>query len=560
MEVDTSVQQPTDLFERHDFILNSIQSRIESIALNSESNHEQDASNLYEHAQKVLEESSDNGTDISDLLSTALKKSIVHVLKGNLTKSTDEAFDTAIRIVQMSIHLAKQQKPQNSNEKCVSDKIPLTLLEYLFTFHQQSDLLRRIDSIRDCFNQFNPRVPEKLGLSPRSVIWAVKLVVCCLNRDRSYLNPVLSARMCLMLAASMSTWHMSGMNKRGLCNTEKRFDYERALKEEQNSDVDVSLYRSFWRIQEFMLDPSTVDTTIAWKHAIESMRKVLEAFEVIPKTEPKSDYTGQVPHYFTSPSLLQLQLSDARLRQHVLLQFVIFLHYLESFGEMSASNTKDASAKGQKGELYRSLFSDTGEGNQMQARVLSLLEKDSSVQFRRFIASIFVRERRWMYWKEKTGWSHLQPKMRKEPAKKFIRRSRDSDGNDMPPAKRARGRNSWLERQKGWEQMPRNPTDPLKEEGCVVPGTKDILDEVKEDVDDDDITEDFKRKNDSKYVWKTMRILSDEGTGLLLKAVDNKAKLGHDLELCLPSVETVETTDLSKEEMNGSAKETATAS
>lgn len=509
-----------DLVQTHAAALHDVLSALLSIPTGEDMKLGEVADNIYSVAEK-------HKMDSKELLGRAISKAVVDVLKGGICHDISQAnieFRRALSIVDVSIALMRLRR--------VEEKLPCTLLEFVFTFCTRGQLSSSVNLIRSRFAAYRAASP-----SSKMDLFLIKTAVSCINRDQKGSDPELSGRLRLMLASALPVWHPSGMNRRGTFNTANENEYENALKESDCEGVDISLYKSFWGVQSFMRNPSLGETTGPWADATSSMDTVLSAFETLPcPAESPMAHDSSNPKYMTAGSILRLQMVDIRVRRHVLMQFLIFLHHLQVVGESHRSE-KDTAAALAKAKFCKSLFEEGAAGDVLKVRIYKLLDKDSSGKFRRFISSLLQREKRWIDWKKHRGYKHLDAN-RKEAPKSFKRRAvlapYPNSSKPLPKKRKQNGMESdWKTRQSSWKILPPSErmgplTDPDR---CPVPSLKDLKDELREDMNDPEVTEDSKRKNDTKYLWRSLRMLCEESVDTLSQVIDLNSKRGYNLEI-----------------------------
>lgn len=462
-----------------------------------------------------------------DVLVLVFRKTMVDVLQPALTPDPEvrkTTFKLALTLVDASISLVA--------EKSVEGSLPPVLLELLFAFNTQAELARQIPAIRQRFEAFHAVTQDS------KVLFMIKAAMSCINRDKPGSNPRLTGYFRLMLASALPTWHASGLSRRIQFNNSNVIDYDSILNEQNAPNFDAALYRSFWRAQSVLSNPTLTESRDGWRDVSQAVSHVLSALETLPpeNKETTEDVTfisdavgGQttIPKYLTSPSILRRQLEDIRVRRQVLTQYAILLHLLE-IGVPMIQPAKPSPAVEATAEYFRNLFKH-GEGSLLKSRVFHVLEKDSA-KFRRFITSMLRKERRWVGWKKKTlGFNHLMRKGVSAPSSFKRRKTKTVIGeSEFEWLDYAKG---WKERQSAWQLPPQEERlYELKERGVEEPWSVEIfMMELKEDMRDTEITDDMKRKNDSKYVWRTLRTLFEEEIGGAIK-ISTREGGGCDLE------------------------------
>lgn len=503
---------PVDFLSQHDARLDVLVSKITSALHSPDSTPDKLASLAYEY-------SSSAATSVSssrDLLSRAFHKAALISLRGGHVHNAEarlRAFDTSLILVDSTISLLQ--------EKRIEARLPITLLEVTFSFHTQTELANRISTIRRRFEAIRAAHPEKVA-----ELYIIKSIMSCINRDQSGSNPVLSGYLRLILAASLPVWHPSGMNRRGQYNTSNIPDYENVLKNEDAPDIDVALYKAFWGAQALVANPSMAESPPQWREAFFSIERVLSAFKAVPPSKELDAFTplskdktekmrSRIPKYLTSPSILRLQLGDIRVRRHVLMQYAIFLHHLETVAGFIPSG-KDTPTSKIGIEFCKKLFSIGGEGIKLRKQVYDVMNADCDGKYKRFVTSLLQRERRWLHWKKHTTYAHLSAKKVSAPTifkRRKVRSKISEDGMmEREPV------SDWEARQKAWfVPSPSSRAAPLIERAKTELWSAEVLKmELKEDMEDEEVSEDMKRRNDSKYVWRTLRMLCEEDVACLV--------------------------------------------
>ncbi|KAI0560693.1 THO complex subunit 1 transcription elongation factor [Gracilaria domingensis] len=369
---------------------------------------------------------------------------------------------------------------------------PVTYLHYLFSFITLDDIVANLDAVRKRITAL-PR-------TPRRQLYFIKLFQSAIERDTHGLNAIRSGRLRLMLAESLRAWHPSGMNRRGAYAI-----HPIAYDPLPESNVDAALYNALWGLQKFLQNPSIAETERLWKEAASSLDTVISAFE---STAVRSDTVPHGVDYPTSPNVLNLQLADTHFRRHMLVQYAIFLHHLETTGSLPIGE-KDTHAVRQNADFCGKLFGRNGSGEQLKHRVLALLEKDDGNRLKHFVQSLLQREKVWLRWK-RTNYSHLETGVAKSPTV-FKKRTVLWHQKD-----KTTGFNNWLQRIKSLETAPENgDIYAALFDRSPVPGVKELKQALQEDLDDAELDEGSKRKNDRKFKWRSLRTLMDEDVAVL---------------------------------------------
>lgn len=409
---------------------------------------------------------------------------------------------------------------QLSQKGTLDNHAPVTILHYIFTFATLDDLVANLGAIRQRISAIPPTRLLQL--------YFIKLFQSAIERDAHGLNPIRSGRLRITLATSLRAWHPSSMNRRGTYSIHP-IPYD-PLPEE---NVDAALYNSLWGLQKFLQNPSLVETLGPWREFATALDTVLSAFETTPVS---SDTPPHGVDYPTSPSVLSLQLGDNHFRLHMLVQYAILLHHLETTASLPVTS-KDSQSARQNAEFCAKLFSSGGEGEALKIRVFGLLEKDDSGRLKRLIQGVLQRERVWIRWKKRSHYSHLKTGPVGSPTA-FKRRTVLWHQKDKPS-----GINSWLTRINSLEvQFPDgNIYAPLSERSPI-PGVKELKEALEEDRNDQTLEQEFKRKNDKKFRWRALRTLMDDDVFTLSK-LSKSSTLDLDEMLDEKDINTKETKD-----------------
>ncbi|CDF77546.1 THO complex subunit 1, putative [Chondrus crispus] len=500
--------------------MNAMHGALISLLVAPKSNPESVATQLHEQSQEY----SPNGRG---LLERVLKRATVDILKGGIQEPSDpkSAFSNALAIVDCAVVLMRNGH--------VEERLPWTLLEFVFSSCTRGQLSSGIGAIRERFDSY-----RRAATTAITHVYVIKAAMSCINRDQHGSDPLLSGRLRLILAAALPVWHPSGLNRRGHVYDGGKIDLGSEMENTKESDFDAALYKAFWGVQEFMQNPSLAENEDVWNTARVAIERILDTFETIstlrnPSVAPESPS----PKYMAAPSLLHLQLVDVRARRHVLIQLVIFLHYLEVIGQTAPSEKTTPSAYKKHG-FCKSLFESDGKGTIIKGRVYALLDRDCPGKFKRFVVSLLQRERKWIDWKKRTGYKHLNAP-RSEAPKEFKRRRvlspvPDSLAPDQSK-RRPDGPEEWELRQAAWTVLPKSERiDPLRDPTRLkVSSIQDLKTQLQEDMEDPDITDDLKRIKNPKFVWRSLRLLCEESISTLLQITEPLSEHGVNLERCL---------------------------
>lgn len=386
------------------------------------------------------------------------------------------------------------------------------------------------------------RLQDYAGLVKQKAVLYVQVTVSLIDCDKSGYDPVLAGKLRLTSAAPLPVWHPSGLNRKAAYNTDIELDYETPLKYVQDtSGIDLALYKHVWSVQIWTRNPPMAERQDGWSLVQAGMDKVLEALETLQTARKDWQWNNEEDSvlYMVSPATLRLQLVDLRFRLRTLVQYVLFLKQLELMGDTLPSGKESADLL-ERIEFCKTLFAQGGEGDKMMTRVFKQMDRDSGGKFKRFILPLLQMDRKWVYFK-RTGYKHFYDGAGEAP-KAFKRRAVLSSvptlGHDKARQELesfATGDNeNWKKRQESWKVPSNDRMAPLKDpDRWMAPGLETLKGQLREDCEDEDITEDMKRKNDTKFVWRSLRMLCEESVETLAQVADLKSKGGCNLERCI---------------------------
>ncbi|KAL6493814.1 suppressor of the transcriptional defect of hpr1 by overexpression [Orobanche gracilis] len=298
---------------------------------------------------------------------------------------------------------------------------------------------------------------------------------------------VFCGRIIMFLAHFFPLSERSAVNIKGVFNTSNETKYEKEAAD--CNTIDFNFYKTFWSLQEFFSNPSSLASALTkWHKFTSSLTAVLNTFAA----QPLSDEEGSAINledegsnfrikYLTSSNLMGLELKDPSFRRHVLVQCLILFDYLKAPGK----NDKD-------------LLSDTmkEEIETCEERVKNLLEMTPprGKEFLHSIEHILERERNWVWWKRDGC-----PPFEKQPIEKELPQE---SGRKLRP--RWRLGNKELSQLWKWaDQNPNALTDPQR---VRTPSIMDYWKPLAEDMDESaGIEDEYHHKNNRVYCWKGLR-------------------------------------------------------
>ncbi|CAE1172265.1 THOC1 [Acanthosepion pharaonis] len=289
-----------------------------------------------------------------------------------------------------------------------------------------------------------------------------------------------------------------------------RMEFEDGEMEEANSmvPIDYNLYRKFWALQDFFRKPVQCYEKLSWMTFVSNADEVLTAFSSYKLDDMKTSrkkldksYMPEAQTYFakylTSEKLLNLQLADSNFRRYVLVQFLIFMQYLNAPVKFKNANyvlTED-----------QNVWLKTTE-----EKVYLLLKEtppDGEI-FAKSIQHILKREENWNVWKN-DGCPSFE---RNKPATDVHHKQRvkrKSLGADLMASggKIIKMGNPELTRL--WNLCPDNNEACKSEKRIFLPTLEDFFVDAIEQADPEAMMdEDLKLVNEQVFQWKALRLLA----------------------------------------------------
>jgi len=286
---------------------------------------------------------------------------------------------------------------------------------------------------------------------------------------------------------------------------------------------DYTFYESFWSLQHDFSNPSKISVA-DFLQRVRSLVQGLESHGVLQPSSAASDTTvnattttttapRQPTKYLTSSRLLHVQLSDPDFRIHVLTQFLIAAHHLQS--EIPVFGTKLADFLQRAKGLMRQIQPNGAQHLKLLEYVLESSEKQ------------------WRTWKK----HRCQPDIDKpvsEPAP-VVADDVDDDVDTMDPDNNNENSNPRKRRING-SLLGTDTNDDEEEEAYqlivmktelpaisqkmrkVVPALETHFDEFVEALDPDSgIEAEYHPKNDTLFCWRALRLLSVDHLGAYAK-------------------------------------------
>ncbi|KAL6562879.1 suppressor of the transcriptional defect of hpr1 by overexpression [Orobanche hederae] len=352
--------------------------------------------------------------------------------------------------------------------------------------------LTEMSTMRNCEDIFG-YIESKQDILGKPELFArgklVMLRTCnqLLRRLSKANDVVFCGRIIMFLAHFFPLSERSAVNIKGVFNTSNETKYEKEAPD--CSTIDFNFYKTFWSLQEFFSNPSSLAPALTkWHKFTSSLTVVLNTFAA----QPLSDEEGSAINledegsnfrikYLTSSNLMGLELKDPSFRRHVLVQCLILFDYLKAPGK----NDKDLPSDTMKEEIET-----------CEERVKNLLEMTPprGKEFLHSIEHILERERNWVWWKRDGC-----PPFEKQPIEKEL-------PQEAGRKRRPRWRLGNKELSQLWKWADQNPnalTDPQR---VRTPSIMDYWKPLAEDMDESaGIEDEYHHKNNRVYCWKGLR-------------------------------------------------------
>jgi len=369
-------------------------------------------------------------------------------------------------------------------------------------------------------------------------------------------NTVFCGRILLFLAKFFPFSERSGLNVISEFNLENNTNFNREeggeseenvenveeAKKVEDINVDYSLYRKFWQIQDFFRNPCQCYHKVPWKQFSLYATDVLSTFHSF-KLDPASgkgcipsnndsEHTEQYfAKYLTNMNLLQLQLSDSNFRRYILLQFLILFQYLKSNVKFKKDSETLDSAQ-------------TKWLEETQTKVYKLLGETppNGLDFARSVKKILQREETWNKWKN-DGCPSLAKKMDETAEANF---SRVGEGGNSRRRKRKLGdlvQKEVTEKRVNlgnvgltalWNHNPDNLEACRARDRDFLPSLQSYFEEAIEQLDPaNGIEEEYKKVNNGEWGWRALRLMSRRSSHFFISGNNPIAKLPEYLETML---------------------------
>jgi len=312
---------------------------------------------------------------------------------------------------------------------------------------------------------------------------------------------------------------------------------QKSESDDQNLNVDYSLYKKFWQIQDFFRNPVQCYQKDPWKTFSQHSSDVLAIFQSfkLDSSSSKSSSASAANQdqyfskYLTNQNLLQLQLSDSNFRRYILLQFLILFQYLKSNVKFKSDNqTLSGDQDRWVGETTKKIY--------------KLLEETppNGPEFAKSVRHILRREDHWNKWKNE-GCPSLAKKVDGNESIKNI-----GEGGSFRKKKRKLG--DVIEKEVAekrvnlgnpgltslWNLNPDNLDACRAKERDFLPSLENYFEEAIEQLDPKNGIEDtYKKVNNGEWGWRALRLMSRRSTHFFIAGNNPIARLPEYLETML---------------------------
>jgi len=399
--------------------------------------------------------------------------------------------------------------------------MPFLLLEETFEALTISECERVFDFLEERKSQLlEPKMFQ------RSKLVLLRMCNEVLRRLSKASNTEFCGRVLVFLATAFPLSERSAVNNKGTYNTGNMTEFTEMEVEEGQEDVpepkeseglkidasddapvDAIFYNTFWSLQKFFADPSTLYQVDAWSEFTGATNTVLDAFEshwLGGKSAASAAFVVDdfyFPKFLTSSRLMNLQLKDAYFGRHCLVQYLILIQCLRSISEKPRTPIQTLK-EAQKKQLAK-----------YDERVLKLLENMTvdGHKFTEAVVSILDRENNWIQWKGK-GCKPYEKEVQ-APAKKLQgKRKREQGAGELgcmgDPAL-----------SKLFEQQADQLQTLQGESRNFQPKMKKQMVQVMEEIDPvNEIEEEFRKTKEKVFAWRTIRIVAGQKLNMIKHA------------------------------------------
>ncbi|KAK9827255.1 hypothetical protein WJX81_004028 [Elliptochloris bilobata] len=333
-----------------------------------------------------------------------------------------------------------------------------------------------------------PWLKRAIGLHNAARYSTLRICNLLLRRLSKASAASLCGRILVFLATIMPLDERSGVNLTGVFNTAHSTpveDVPEGTTDSNGQPVDAKLYRALWGLQDAFRHPYQTLDPARWASAVRDLNLVLDAFGRLPIAYGRgagssASELGITVKYLSSPRLMGLQLSDASLRRHFLVQALIFLQACRVPGRNRNSGLRPK---------------QVDDVNSLEPLIYFELRRtpDCGDEFAAAVKAAMEYENHWVGWKNKSCPSFTRP-----PA--------------ALPARAARGTRAPLldlgskELNRLWNQSSDDVDNLRVPPRTPIQSLRDFLEPVITQMDPEEFVEEkHKSKHDPIYQWRAKR-------------------------------------------------------
>ncbi|ORY04075.1 hypothetical protein K493DRAFT_311502 [Basidiobolus meristosporus CBS 931.73] len=306
--------------------------------------------------------------------------------------------------------------------------LPLTLLEELLD-------TQTIEGCEKVFTFLERKIDSfTVGMVAGKGKGLVFLRLCneLLRRLSKTKNTVFCGRILILLAKVFPLGERSGVNLRGDFNIENSTSYEDNHMEDDTEGIqeDYKFYIRFWSLQQYFANPPLFFQQENHSIVKEEVENILNEFKKITSNdytlmnanekaqkqngnkrtrEEDSAFASNTnfffPKFLSSRNLMALELEDPHFRRHILVQILIFLHYLMNF--TASEKEKHATLKTPNKSVIQTFSLEPEQETwitQLWQDTVLLLQSTppNGKRFTERVLCILDHERNWVNWKNES--------------------------------------------------------------------------------------------------------------------------------------------------------------
>ncbi|KAK9915708.1 hypothetical protein WJX75_002974 [Coccomyxa subellipsoidea] len=351
------------------------------------------ASDQSQIGRSILEHS------VRQACATLIKSSVEHGVDSTQYKHNGASEASIPRLLDLTVYLGSQRQ--------IDPAVVFTIMEdvmELSTIEEAQGVFgyleSRIHKLRQVYNFGSTTSHSKL-----SVLRICNQLLRRLSRASS---SELCGRILMFLTRLLPLLDRSGLNVQGQFNTSHSTpveDVPEGTVDSNGQPVDATFYATFWGLQDVFQHPYAAMEPSKWAGTITDIKRVLAEFTKQPVALASSsggegeggllEEAALTVKYLSSPKLMRLQLQDAALRRHFLLQALLFLHACQN----PVVKTGTAAAQQAKKEALRS--KQVLEAEELEGLLYAELQRTPKhgAHFCAAVRTILTRETQWTKWK-----------------------------------------------------------------------------------------------------------------------------------------------------------------